>query len=241
VPLDRDQVRRQIEENIRTSGFHIYLVGGGQSPRFSYTIGLRESLGSELVLAGAIYYTGEQVYRILHEVRRQLAAGASAEHVLHTDDLGGFALRRAHASWTRALLLGALDYYRLSEVDAYQIVPDEDHWTIDVPDMTVERTPASAPMWRWLDEEWSYPVPKKSHVETDLDALRGARIVEAARWEDDYWEMFTTSHDQVNDDESRVVPLGCLLAVDPTLAPVLDLAVGEGLVRAAGGDWRVWD
>jgi hypothetical protein len=57
MSADRAKALDLIKRNIEKSGFHIYLVaGGGRTPRFVYTIGLRESLGAELVLAGALYY-----------------------------------------------------------------------------------------------------------------------------------------------------------------------------------------
>ena len=41
-----------IRENIAKHGFHTYVVTGGGYPHFGYTIGLTESLGAELILAG---------------------------------------------------------------------------------------------------------------------------------------------------------------------------------------------
>jgi hypothetical protein len=53
----RAKALEQIKHNIEKSGFHVYIVmGAGPTPRFAYTIGLRESLGAELVLAGGLYY-----------------------------------------------------------------------------------------------------------------------------------------------------------------------------------------
>ncbi|MGB6387419.1 MAG: hypothetical protein WBE45_20310 [Terriglobales bacterium] len=47
----------RIRENIARSGHHIYVVSGGATPRFVYTI-VSESIGVELILAGAILYMG---------------------------------------------------------------------------------------------------------------------------------------------------------------------------------------
>jgi len=39
----------------------------------------------------------------------------------------------------------------------------------------------------------------------------------------------------------RVVSIGTLLAVDPSLAPALDLEIGKGLWRDdSDGDWNPW-
>ena len=62
-----------IERNIETSGYHVYLVIGGADPRFAYTIGLRESpIAAELILAGSIIFSAEEVLRILDVIRRRL-------------------------------------------------------------------------------------------------------------------------------------------------------------------------
>jgi len=43
------------------------------------------------------------------------------------------------------------------------------------------------------------------------------------------------------EDDARVVPLGTLLALDPSLEPVMNLAIGEGLWRdGEHGPWNPW-
>jgi hypothetical protein len=46
----------RIRDNIARSGQHIYVVSGEEIPRFAYTIGITESVGVELILAGAVIY-----------------------------------------------------------------------------------------------------------------------------------------------------------------------------------------
>jgi len=53
----------RIRENIARSGQHIYVVLGGETPRFAYTIGVSESVGVELILAGAIFYIKNEVVK----------------------------------------------------------------------------------------------------------------------------------------------------------------------------------
>jgi Domain of unknown function (DUF4262) len=229
-----------IKRNIKESGFHIYLVTGkGPFPRFAYTIGLRESLGAELVLAGGYFYEkDDELLEILHSLRKQLARGTKAKlgPVWHSEytvpSLGKFTLRKAQASWSRSLLLGALDYYSSEDVDAYQIVPDTKHHTIDVPNMSKEWSSTNEPVWQWLHDPWQYAVSRDVEVMTNLDALRGAPITEACRFEEEYWEMYAgASGPEVSEDDARLVPLGCLLALDASLAPLLELAIGDGLWR----------
>jgi hypothetical protein len=113
--------------------------------------------------------------------------------------------------------------------------------TIDVPDMEAAWSVDTAPIWQWLDEPWRHPVPAGSEVMTDLGALRGGRITEACRWEEGYWEMFAGAGPDVSEEMARLVPLGCLLAADPSLMPALSLKIGEGLRRdGGGGAWNSW-
>lgn len=240
-----------IETNIKEHGFHVYLIGQDTTPRFVYTIGLRDSIGAELALPGAILFMGEQCLQIVHSIRERLEArikgddgesldGAAARSYA-VKGLGVFTLRRAHDSWARQLLLGAFDYYRPSDVVAYQIVPDRSHHTIDIPDMTKEWNAAAEPVWRYLDEPWPYPFSADVNATTNLAALRGEPVTEVTRW-DDGWEMFAGPGPAVTETEMRVVPIACLVGPDPTLARALDLEIGGGLWRdGAGDDWNRWD
>jgi hypothetical protein len=234
----REQARGQVKRNIQKHGFHIYVIGKASYPRFGYTIGLTRSLGAELVLPGAAWFSGRDVGLIIHVIRNRLVEDRRFDAPIAVEGFGSFTLRTAHRSWTRKLLLGALDYYACRDVAAYQIVPDEDHWTIDVPDLSVPLDAGRSPAWQWLREPWRHPVPASAYAITDLAALRGSRITQVARWEDDSWEIFATPGSQVPDEQLRVVPLGCFLASDPSMAPILDLAVGEAIWREEGGDWH---
>ena len=230
-----------IHRNIQTSGFHIYIIKAGAVPRFAYTIGLSESLGTELVLAGAIYYMLNDVNTILHAIREDLTVSREFDRVITVGALGSFTLREAHRSWTQRLLLGAVDYYKSPDVRAYQIVPDQQHWTIDTPNMAMEWSATAEPIWRWLQDKWLFAVAPESTVTTNLAALRGSRITEVARWGEDEWEMFAGPGPDVSYEESRVVSLSCILGVDPSLAPALNLEVGKGLRRDEdGGEWNPW-
>jgi hypothetical protein len=239
--LDRAQALQRIERNIRQSGFHLYIITAGSSPRYAYTIGLSQSLGAELILAGAVGYLLDDVKRIIDEVRRRQAHAPSLASVMTLDALGSFTLRAVHDSWARSLMLGAFDYYKGASIVAWQIVPDDGHRTIDVPDLAREQSADAEPAWRWLAEPWPYAVPEASNAMVDPAALRGARITEATRWEEDYWELFAVPGPDVERDDARLVPLGTLLATDPSLSPILDLEIGGALWRDdEDGDWNVW-
>lgn len=231
-----------IRENIAQSGHHIYVVaGGGPTPRFAYTIGVSESIGVELILAGASLYMFDEVGTINNDIVEQLKAKRD-RRVFEVSGLGSFTLREVHSSWATELMLGAFDYYQRRDIPALQIVPDKAHWTIDVPDMSVQWSATTEPVWRWLKEPWTYPVPEDATATTDLAALRGERVTEAMRWEEDDWEIFVGDGPNIPKDELRVVPLGSLIGADESVVPVVNLAIGEGLLRDAElrSTWRPW-
>ncbi len=64
-----------IARNISKFGHHLYLIAGAASPRFAYTIGLGETLGFELVLAGAAFYDTDAVKRIVNAIASRLRGG----------------------------------------------------------------------------------------------------------------------------------------------------------------------
>jgi Domain of unknown function (DUF4262) len=235
----RQKALEDIRENIARHGLHVYLVSGDATPRFGDTIGVSESIGAELILAGAIFYMKDDVLKIIKGITAQLKAERDRE-VFEITGQGSFTLRRAHSSWATEFMLGAFDYYQKREIAALQIVPDNAHWTIDVPDMTTPWSATNEPVWRWQREPWTYPVPEDSTATTDLAALRGERITEAVRWEEDYWELFASAGPDVPKDAMRVVPLGTLLAADPSLVAVVNLDMGAGLWRDDVSEWHPW-
>jgi len=232
-----------IRANIERSGRHVYIVSGGSNPRFAYTIGLSEKLGAELVLAGAAFFTNKDVGGIVDDVAAELSArGTSPSNQMSFDvsGCGKLSLRQADVSWGKRLLLGALHYYNVEEIQAFQILPDEAHWTIDVPDMSRPCNSQEAPVWRWQKEPWEFPVAADSIAVTDLAALRGEPITEACRWEETEWEIFAGDGTDIPKEDLRTVPLGTLLGFDKSLSPVLELPIGEGLWREPGGEWHPW-
>jgi hypothetical protein len=237
---DRMLARKQIERNIARHGFHQYVVAQRVVPRFSYSIGLRDKIGADLVLAGGIQYMADDVGKVFQTIHARLMRRRAFDAAYIVPDLGRFTLREVHPSWADLMLLGAYDYYNVDTVVAYQLVPDQAHWTLDVPDMAVTWNSRREPAWQWLRAPWQYSAPPESETTTNLDALRGKRITEVTRW-DDGWEMFAGAGPSVGDADIRVVPLGCLLATDPSLERALALSVGEGIWRdSVRGDWNPW-
>jgi hypothetical protein len=237
----RRQALNEIRENITRFGYHLYAVTGDQTPRYAYTIGLTPKFGFELIFGGGILFMYKEVGKIIAGIIEQLTA-KSASHAAAcvVGHYGTFSFRKCDPSWTEMLMLGAIDYYQRPDVSGLQIVPDDEHRTLDVPDMSIAWSPLSAPVWQWLREPWMYSVPRSSHVVTDLSALRGIPVTEACRWEDDYWELFAGEGPGVPDEETRVVGLGTMLAIDTSLTSVIDLKVGHGIWRENDSEWSVW-
>ncbi len=233
--------REQIRQNIAVHGFQTYTVTGGGNPHYIYTIGLSQSLGAEIILAGAYFYLLDElpdiVEGIVEELRPPVDWGAQR---IELKKWGVFRFRKMHESWTARLMLGALDFYQVKDIPAFQIVPDDAHITVDVPDLSESWTPSAAVGWRGLDGEWTYPIPRDSIGITNLDALRGASITEVMRWEEDEWELFAGPGPDVQEWERRVVPLGILLAADSSLTPIVDLPIGKGLWRDNVSEWHPW-
>lgn len=239
--LARQTALDAIQQNILRRGHHIYIVLASSTPRFAYTIGLSESLGFELVLAGAIFFMADEVVAILNALADAFKSKeAKLDRQFQLPEFGGFEFRKVHPSWTKLLLLGALDFYNIDRVPVLQIVPDRDHWTSDIPDLNASWNPTSAPAWQWLETPWQLQVPETSKAITNLAALQGERITEAGRWEEDEWELFAGAGPDVPKSETRIVPIGTLLAEDASLAKVLELSVGQALWRDEASDWHEW-
>lgn len=238
----RDSALRLIESNIARRGRHIYTVSGAPLPRFVYTIGVSQQFGAELVLAGASIYTANEAMCITSAIAGSLSADVDLDQdVFEVESLGRFSLRSVDVSWSSCLLLGALDFYGVSAVRAMQIVPDDEHWTIDVPDLSRPWSAEAEPVWQWLHRSWTEVVSPESVAVTNLRALRGEQVTEAARWEADQWELFVGPGPDVASEDARVVPLGTLLARDESLREVVRLEVGQALWRESKEmGWQKW-
>lgn len=237
---NRREALKAIQSNIDKHGHHIYVVAGGDTPRFAYTIGASRWLGFEVILAGAAFYSTTEMGLIINAVvehaRREGVTGR-----IDVRGFGSFQLSPVDVSWVERLMLGAIDFYETQSVKAMQILPDEEHWTLDVPDLSRPYDDKFDPAWRELPSSFASSIPATSKAITNLDALRGARVTEAARWEDDVWELFAGAGPDVDEDQVRTVPLRTLLAIDNSLEPVASLQVGEALWRdQAELVWNEW-
>lgn len=232
---------RTIRFNIMNHGYHLYIVSGGVTPRYAYTVGLAESgVGAEIILAGAVGYLARDVEAIVQKVADLERGGVAPGKLIDLGNLGGFRLQEVSRAWIEALALGALEYYNQRPFKMFQLLPDSHHTTVDVPDMSRKLNESEGTAWQWLWMPWNHSVPSSATATTNLDALRGAPITEAARWENDEWELFAGSGPDVDSADIRVVPIGTLLAHAPTLEAVLGLAVGKATWRDEEMNWHQW-
>jgi hypothetical protein len=232
----RQQALERIRKNIEAHGHHVYLISGAEHPKFAYSIGLSPVHGAELLLAGGAYYSAREAGSLLTDIAR--VAGALRDGAVVSTSFGEFTLRRADATWSDPLMLGALDYYDEEHVPALQIVPPADARTIDVPDCGRPFDPVREPVWQCLTERWPFAISEDSTVVTNFDALRGAPVTDGLRRKEDTWELFAGADPDVPQNDVLVVPLSTLLFFDTSLRPFVDLCVGDGLRREPGGAWR---
>ncbi|UOE49207.1 DUF4262 domain-containing protein [Mucilaginibacter sp. SMC90] len=226
-----------IRKNIDKNGYHVTLVNGGQNPNFSYSIGLSEKFGFELIIAGGFKSIKENEF-IFDQIYQKLQSGSTVNSQFSLSDNNVFYLGIVDSSWCEKLMLGVYDYYSVDKITAYQIIPIEK--TLETPLMSDAVIP-NDPIWKWLYMNWDIDAPKNSYVITDLNALKGKTITEIAKWEDHVWEMFSEPGPDVEKEDIRIVPLGTILGIDTTLKPIVNLIIGQGLWRNdKDSSWQDW-
>lgn len=230
-----------IESNIKKCGYHIYAVkDNGPLPRFCYSIGLTKEIGTELILAGALLYTDEEVKVIINEIVGEIKNDINVDNIVTS--LGIFSLKTVDSTWSEKLMLGVFDYYNVSTVSVLQIIPKNEYLTIDVPDLSREYNPSLELIWKWLTIDWNFSISATSVCVTDLDTLQGKPIIQAIRWEEDYWEIFSKLSSEIIQENTRFIPIGMLLVIDKANEVFADLAINEAVSRIdSNHEWEFWD
>lgn len=233
---NRNKALEKIRGNIERDGCHVYVVAASDTPRFAYSIGASPRVGYEVILAGAAYYSDAEVGRIINAMVEAASSKSIGSEEIVLESLGVFRLGPVSSSWVQKLMLGAVDFY--GDVSARQILLDDAYWTADTPDLSRPYDEERSPVWG--DKQTNHAtVPMAAVAVTNLDALRGHPVTEAARWEDGLWEMFAGTGPDVSPEDVRKVPLWTLVAIDRSLEPVMQLRVGEALWRDA--DELIWN
>jgi hypothetical protein len=240
---NRTEFFSRIRANIDSNGYHVTLVSSACLPRYAYTIGCKEIFGSELIFAGGEYYSKSDISTIIDQIIIELKkTSADWQSIsLSIDSLGSFSLSKVDQSWSKLLALGVFDFYDQEEIQTLQILPDQEHRTFDIPDMSIEFNVASQPVWQWLIREWDYPIPSNSTAVTNLKVLYGEKATEVMRWEAGEWEIFSGAGPDVPKKDMRVVPLAILIGIDKSLEPVIHLEIGKGFWRDSNElVWNNW-
>ena len=229
------------DENIKKYGYQLTFVNGGQNPSFTYTIGLYEKFGFELVSAGA-YISKEYNEKIFRRVISGLKSDLNITSIFkaNNDNEDDLKLIEMDSSWKDLMILGAFHYYNKDEIKAFQIIP-EVNVLLDTPIMSIPFN-IEDPIWCWLVKKWTEDLPISSYVITNVDFLRGEPIIELMRWELGFWEMFTKFSEDVSDEETIILPISTMIVIDETLKPSLKLSIGTGLCRERkDSKWNSWD
>lgn len=240
--MNKQQFLDLIRSNIQDHEFHVTIVNSAIQPRFAYTIGLTRLLGFELIFAGGIIFLKNDLWLIFDTIVGQLKKHRNLlNRKVAVDNLGSFSFAPVDPSWSKIMMLGVYDYYKTDAINAFQIIPDAEHHTLDIPHMSDKWGGPSDPVWRWLDDVWTYAVPENSTVATNIAVMMGEPITEVTRWEENEWEMFAGEGTEVEKDDMRVVSLGTIFGIDKTLISAIDLPIGKGLWRLDGdAEWNNW-
>jgi hypothetical protein len=231
---------QEIRSNIQKCGYHLYVIKDrGPLPKFAYTIGLKEKVGFELVFAGALLLSDSDVYNVIEYIAHHINEEKISE--IEVDGML-FLLKPINSSWSKKLLLGALDYYNLDSINALQVIPPNDYLTIDTPNLSVIYNPLEEPIWQWLTEDCSYSIDATSNCVVDLDVLFGKPVIQVTRWEEDYWEAFSKSPSEVAKENTIFIPLGILLSYDKSNRIFAKLSVNQAASRIDNNShWEFWN
>jgi Domain of unknown function (DUF4262) len=240
--MEKKQFLELIQSNIDKYQYHLTTVSSKTEPRYVYTIGLSDLFEFELIFAGGIIFLKDDLSLIFNIIIQELKnEKKTINRKITVGDLGNFSLSTVDSSWIKLMMLGVFDHYKKNDITAFQIMPDLDHYTLDIPKMSNEWTASSEPVWQWLVREWDYDVPKNSTVVTNINALLGESITEVMRCENDEWEMFAGAGPDVAEKDVRVVSLGTILGIDKTLIAAINIDNGKGLWRDSGeSEWNNW-
>lgn len=241
--MNKEEWKNIINSNISKSGFHITVVSGKQVPRFAYTIGITEKFNFELVFGGGILYLKDDLVKIFHRIVEKVnSTNGGFFETIDLKELGTFSLVPVDDSWSKLLMLGVYDIYNIDKINAFQIIPDEAHFTLDVPDMTKTFSHSNTPVWKYLNSDWDLEIPESSQATTDLDFLKGKPITEIIRWEEDFWEMFHSDGREIPKEQRRVVGISTMLAIDHKILEALKLPLKKGLYRDKNEtEWTFWN
>jgi len=192
----------EISDVIKNKGYYICSVFQEACPRFSYTIGLYQTLGYELVVAGLCLID-------VNDVPNLIKCAVNGEEYI--ESLSGSTLpvelRDADSTWATAMARWAVRYYNSENIRLKQILVG-DNLTIDTPNMRYSYNDIINNPWQYLVEDWPYPVPENSQAYCDSGIISGEKILSISRYEDDYWEI---SSGIGFDSRAKILPIAVIM------------------------------
>lgn len=196
--MSLETVRRNIENN----GYHICTVLQGVCPRFSYSIGLHQKLGYELVVAGLCSVDAIHIPDLI-------SSAIDGKHYLNQEEDSNhlIELKDANPSWASVLARWAVSYYQKDDIKLKQIIP-EGIFTIDTPDMSSSYKNVANGSWRYLVEPWPYPISAESEAYCDSGIIAGQDILSISRYEEGYWEI---SSGFGYNDRAKILPASVII------------------------------
>lgn len=234
-------MRFGIESNIDSHGYQLTIVSGSSVPRYAYTVGLFESIGFELVMAGGYFFSISDLEVIFEKLITHIQSDSEARsNPIAVDDLGIFSFRKVHSSWVGKFLYGIVEFYGAEDVSVVQILPDQLHHTLEIPQMELNCSVARN-IWEYEQDQPRNSNALNPMVATTIQVLQGEPILEVTRWEPDYLEMWQCPPDDLIRDDIRIIPFLILVKIDPTIEDALRIEVGKGLWRdRREGVWHNW-
>ncbi len=236
-----------IKNRIDKYGFHRYIVNQRTTPRYTYTIGLKDNIGFELILGGSMFFETNEELDIIFEFIIKSLTQDKDKRKFNILNLGNFELKKVDFSWSTLMMLGALDYYNVNKIRAFQIIPtDKEKYTIDTPNMSSPWSEKDI-AWKYLSENvlWNHMIPENAVAITNLNALRGHRLTEYFRFENDEWEIFSGNGALEAKELIRIVPLSVLISADLSIEAFINDPVGKGKYRDSSDEnnltWYNWE
>mgnify|MGYP005991100317 CR=1 FL=1 len=224
--------RAKIQTHIQDSGYHLYIVSTKESPRYAYTIGLKERIGYELCFLGALFFDVNEVEEIFASLSSKLIKEGEAK--IEVQKYGIVELRDVRPDWVSELFFGALDFHGEEHVVFKQVYLNEYNAFIDVPNCSL---PLEDSLW----SKSKYADYKSYTTVVNKEVLNSEPVLEVMRWEPNEWEMFSYAGPDVPKNDLRIVPLKVCLLADESLINSLKLAVGKGAWREKRSSmWNAW-
>ena len=232
---------QQVRNDISQHGYHFIHVFGGGVPDYYYTIGNSESIGVELCVAGASFYSSDELLEVIKIATQEIRSfpfGTQLQMSFSLPEVTGqMSLGVTHRSWLREIGLKAVEWYKPKKITMLQILPPADVRFIDHPDLSKEFDPEAQSAWRWISQPWKQPWSIDSQAQVDIAVLRGSVVKEVIRWSDTSYAMVSKEYDSIESEDLREIPVSIVFAHDDSIGSCLKgLEVGHGMCRQSKED-----